>query len=298
MANMHEIKNRMKSIKETRQITRAMKLVSAAKLKKARKQLEQTLPYFDKVKQTIADIIVHSTNIESPFFDFRHEKRSRKKGLIVFCADKGLAGGYNNNIVRLAEDKLKSFPDTVLFVAGYMGRRYFEQNGYNVHQDFDYPVHDPTVRRAYYMSDLIIKLFKEEELDEVHLAYTFMHSSINLEPRCTKLLPLDPDELLSELGMHKDTGRETDYSIIYEPSPESVLDVLVQKYVKGLLYGALVEAFTSEQSARMTAMDNATSNADEMLYELNLLYNRARQAGITQEISEIVGGAAVLGKQQ
>jgi len=298
MASMHEIKTRMKSIKETRQITRAMKLVSAAKLKKARKQLEQTLPYFDKVKQTMADILVHSSNIESPFFDFRHEKESRKKGLIVFCADKGLAGGYNNNIVKLAEERLKSFPDTVLFVAGYMGRRYFEQNGYNVCQDFDYPVHDPTVRRAYYMTDFIINLFRNEELDEVHLAYTYMHSSIKLEPRCIKLLPLDPEELMSELGIEKDARLENDFPIIYEPSPEAVLDILVQKYVKGILYGALVEAFTSEQSARMTAMDNATSNADEMLYELNLLYNRARQAGITQEISEIVGGAAVLGKQQ
>jgi len=294
MSSVHEIKMRMKSIKETRQITKAMKLVAAAKLKKARKLLDETLPYFDKVKMTMADILVHSGDIDSPFFDLRHEKKSKSQAFVIFSGDKGLAGGYNHNIIKLAEEKLGDFPDAVLYIAGYMGRKHFIQKKFNVDPQFDFPVQNPTLFRAREMSEFIVDKFRKGELDEVYLVYTYMHSTIKLEPHFTKLLPLDHEELMEELGVSKDAVRIIDDPIVYEPSPESVLDVLIGKYVKGILYGALVEAFTSEQSARITAMDSATSNADEMLYELNLQYNRARQTSITQEISEIVGGAAAL----
>jgi len=294
MANMHEIKLRIKSIKETRQITKAMKLISAAKLKKARQQLEHTLPYFDKVKITMADILMHSADMNNVFFEKRAGKKDRKKGYIILTGDKGLAGGYNHNIIKLAESQLKENPEAVLLVAGHMGRGHFARKNFNVFFNFDYPVQNPTVFRAREIAEMVLELFKREELDEVYIVYTMMHSTINLEPQVMKLLPLDIDNLKQELNIPEGLQTNTEQDLVYEPSPAAVFDVLVPKYIKGIIYGTLVEAFASEQSARMAAMDNATANADEMLYKLNLFYNRARQAAITQEISEIVGGAAAL----
>ena len=294
MANMREIKLRIKSIKETRQITKAMKLISAAKLKKARQQLELTLPYFNKVKDTIADILMHSGHAESTFFEVRKDKKGRKTGFIILTGDKGLAGGYNNNIIKLAESKIKQEPDPVLFVAGHVGRNYFIRRNLNVFTDFDFPVQNPTVYRAREIADIILEQFKKGELDEVYLVYTLMVSTIKLVPQIMKLLPLNLDALNEAIGVSETAEVKIDDQFTYEPSPRAVFDVLIPKYVKGIIYGALVEAFTSEQSARMSAMDSATSNADDMLQSLNLFYNRARQAAITQEISEIVGGAAAL----
>lgn len=308
MANMREIKLRIKSIEETRQITRAMKLISASKLKKARRQLDQTRPYFTKVKSTIADILLHSENIESKYFekpqninentddrdyfDKRPEKDNKKVGIIILTGDKGLAGGYNHNIIKLAEELICGCSKSQLFIAGVIGRNYFVRNHYNVEEKFDYPVQNPTVYRAREMADDIVVQFLTHELDEIYLIYTELVSAIKMVTKNIKLLPLDLDELKEELGLHGNAQLEKDDAIIYEPSPKAVWDVLIPKYLKGIIYGALVEAFTSEQSARMAAMDNATANADDMLHQLKLNYNRARQSAITQEISEIVGGTA------
>jgi len=291
MANMREIKLRIKSIKETRQITKAMKLISAAKLKKARQQLDQALPYFDRVKSILADILQHSGDLENPFFDIRPEKAGRKKGYIIITGDKGLAGGYNHNIIKAAESHIGDDPEAVLFIAGLMGRNYFQRRGYNVYPEFDYGVQNPTVYRAREIAELILDFFKKGELDEVYIVYTKMISSIKQEPEVMQLLPLELELLGRDLNI---STTAIDESLVYEPSPKAVFSILIPKYVKGIVYGALVEAFTSEQSARMSAMDNATANADEMLQKLNLYYNRARQAAITQEISEIVGGAEAL----
>lgn len=291
MASMREIKSRIRSIKETRQITKAMKLISAAKLKKARQQLEQTKPYFDKVKSTIADILLHSGNIDNVFFDIRDEKKGKKIGYFVITGDKSFAGGYNHNIIKLTEEKVKDTPGALLLVAGHMGRSHFIRKNFNVDTEFDYSVQNPTVYRAREIAEIVLGMFSKGELDEVFLIYTKMISSIRLEPTCMQLLPLAIEALEEDI---KGSEVELDEALSYEPSHKAVFDVLIPKYVKGIVYGALVEAFTSEQSARMSAMDNATANADEMLQKLNLYYNRARQAAITQEISEIVGGAAAL----
>lgn len=294
MASMREIKLRIKSIKETRQITKAMKLISAAKLKKARQQLEQTLPYFSKVKCTIGDLLMHSGTIESPYFDIRKDKDDKKTGFIILTGDKGLAGGYNHNILKLAEDEIKKVQNPVLLVAGHMGRNYFYRREFNMFQDFDYPVQNPTVYRAREMADIVIDQFKKGQLDEVYLIFTLMVSTIKLQPQVMKILPLNLEALKEDIGVIDCSCVKVDEMLTYEPSLHAVFDVLIPKYVKGVIYGALVEAFTSEQSARMSAMDNATSNADDMLQSLNLFYNRARQAAITQEIAEIVGGATAL----
>lgn len=294
MASMREIKLRIKSIKEERQITKAMKLIAAAKLKKARQQLEQTTPYFKKVKSTIADILLHSSSIENTFFDERKEKTEKKTGFIILTGDKGLAGGYNHNVIKLAEGLIDHTENPVLFVAGHVGRNYFNRKNCKVYEDFDYPVQNPSVYRAREIGEIVLGLFRRGELDEVYLIYTNMVSAIKLVPEAVKLLPLSFDDLKADLDFDENNPVKFDDMINYEPSPKAVFDVLIPKYVKGIVYGALVEAFTSEQSARMTAMDNATANADDMLQALNLFYNRARQAAITQEISEIVGGAAAL----
>jgi F-type H+-transporting ATPase subunit gamma len=290
---MREIKIRIKSIKETRQITKAMKLISAAKLKKARQQLELTLPYFNRVRTTIADILKHSGNIDSRYFDLRHQKPVRKKGYIIITGDKGLAGGYNHNVIKLAEDTIGSDKQALLMVAGFIGRNYFIRENYNVMQDFQYGVQNPTVFRAREIAETALQMFSRGEVDEVDLIFTEMVSAIKLDPVIMKLLPLDLESLVEDV---REFDTALDENMLYEPSPKAVFDVLIPKYVKGIIYGALVESFTSEQSARMTAMDSATANADEMIQKLDLFYNRARQAAITQEISEIVGGAAAINK--
>lgn len=290
--NMREIKSRIKSITQTRQITKAMKLISAAKLKKARAQLEETLPYFHTVRENIADILTHSADVESIFFDIRNEKNGSKKAYIVITGDKGMAGGYNANIIKLTRNAIDNDKEnSLLLVAGSTGRSYFARNNYNVHTEFDYVVQNPTVFRAREIANIVLDLYTNGEVDEVYIVFTVMVSSISLEPKLLKLLPLELNALREDV---KADEVKIDQQIKYEPSPSEVLDVLIPKYIKGIIYGAFVEAFTSEQSSRMTAMDNATSNADEMLQKLNLYYNRARQAAITQEISEIVGGAAAL----
>ncbi|MDF2987977.1 MAG: synthase, gamma subunit [Eubacterium sp.] len=290
--NMREIKLRIKSINQMRQITKAMKLISASKLKKARTQLEETLPYFNKVRETIAEILAHSGDVESKYFDLRNEKAVGKKAYIIISGDKGLAGGYNSNVKKLAEQAIgKDKDNAVLLVAGNSGRSYFVRKNYNVHTEFDYAVQNPTVFRAREIAGILLDLYNKKEVDEVYIVFTQMMSAITLEPKLLKLLPLEIGALRDDV---KAEDIKIDEQIKYEPSANEVLDVLIPKYIKGIMYGCFVEAFTSEQSARMTAMDSATKNADEMLQKLNLYYNRARQAAITQEISEIVGGASAL----
>lgn len=290
--NMREIKLRIKSINQMRQITKAMKLISASKLKKARAQLEETLPYFSKVRETIAEILAHSGDVESKYFNIDNKQLGGKKAYIIMTGDKGLAGGYNSNIKKLAEQAIGPDKDNaLLLVAGNSGRSYFVKKNYKVHTEFDYAVQNPTVYRAREIAENILDLYDKNEVDEVFVVYTQMVSAISLEPKLLKLLPLEIGALREDVNAE---DIKIDEQIKYEPSSSVVLDVLIPQYIKGVVYGVFVEAFTSEQNARMTAMDSATKNADEMLSKLNLYYNRARQAAITQEISEIVGGAAAL----
>lgn len=268
-----------------------MKLISAAKLKRARKQLEHALPYFEKVRSTMVDILMHSAGIENKYFDLRNEKEGKKRAYLILTGDKGLAGGYNHNMIKAVEEHINGDKDALLFVAGNVGKSYFAKNKYNVYMEFEYPVQNPTIYRARDISELILKLFAEGVFDEMYLAFTYMQSTMSVEPQIIKLLPLELQALKEHMKMSENIEDKVDDTIVYDPSPQDVLDILVAKYVKGVIYGAFVEAFTSEQSARMTAMDNATANADDMLAQLSLSYNRARQAKITQEITEIVAGA-------
>ncbi|RXE59371.1 ATP synthase F1 subunit gamma [Acetivibrio mesophilus] len=294
MAHINEVKLRMKSVKETKQITNAMRLISAAKLKKAKRQLEQSSPYFEKVRSTMADILLRSGKIENKYFYVRDEKEDKKKVYIVITGDKGFAGGYNHNIIKFAEEHLKQDKEALLFIAGNVGRDYFAKNKYNVNMEFDYPVQNPSIYMAREITDIILGLFGDGVFDEIYIIYTHMFSSMKMEPKIMKLLPLELDALKEKLQIDENSSRIVDDSMEYEPDPKFVFDILVKKYVKGIIYGTFVESFTSEQSSRMTAMDNATSNANDMLKKLDLSYNRARQSKITQDITEIVGGAEAL----
>ena len=289
MASIKEIRTHIKSVEQTLKITNAMYLISSSNLRKARRQLNEVEPYFKKIEATISDILHHSPEIQHRFFDKRPDIRpeDRKVGFLVITGDKGLAGAYNHNILKLAEERMDRYPNTSLFVVGQVGRSYFTERGIPIDGEFLYTAQDPTVPRARDMSETMIQLYLEGDLDEIYVIFTNMVNSFKLEPTVHKLLPLDPDEFpvyeRDRDCYHRD--------VVYIPSMEAVMDRLVPGYLKGLLFSAMVESYCSEQNARMTAMKSSTDNARAMLQELDLSYDRARQSAITQEITEVVGGA-------
>lgn len=293
MASITEIRSRMRSVEQTLKITNAMYLISSAKVKKARKQLSEVEPYFDQLAKTILDIFRHSPDLQHRYIE-GHEKpkEERKTGFVVITGDKGLAGAYNHNVLKLAESYLARKKDPTLFLIGQMGRHYFEKKNISIDGEFMYTAQDPTLERAREIVDTLVGLFEQGALDDIYLVFTHTYSAMRMEPEIIKLLPLDRAMLsarrgLSEADQYRDVVR-------YEPSKEAVLDVLVPGVLKGYMFAALVESFCSEQNARMTAMDTASDSAKEMLSSLSLEFNRARQGAITQEITEIAGGAAAL----
>jgi F-type H+-transporting ATPase subunit gamma len=290
MANMKEIHSRMKSIKDIMKITNAMYLISSSKLKKARKSLLATEPYFEKLQSTIHDILVLTPHMHQVYFARREDIPSadRKRGYIVFTADKGLAGSYNHNVIKLAEEEMEKGEKNFLFVVGQVGRQYFKRKNVTIDVEFLYTAQNPSMFRAREMTETIIDLFEKGQLDEVYVIYTKMVTPMKAEPKILKVLPLERKKFERRAAGYQHAT--------FNPSPEKVMDILVPNYIKGLLFGALVEAFSSEQNARMTAMEAATSSAKDMLKELDLLYNRARQAAITQEIIEIASGAKSIKK--
>ena len=294
MTSEREIKERIKSIGDTMQITKAMKLVSAAKLKQARNQLERTLPYFERIELTIAEILIHDVHSENIYFDKRAEKKRKRNAYLILTGDKSLCGGYNNNIFKFAERYLKRDIDPLLLICGNTGKEYFKNRDYDLLEDFFYPIYSPTVNRARNIQEKIMELFREEKADNVFIIYTLLKNSFTLVPHAMRLIPLTFETLRKELGLKKIMERSFVGEFIYEPSMKEVFEVLIPKYVKGIIYTAFVEAYTSEQSARMNAMENATNNAEEMISDLKLVYNRRRQNMITQEITEIISGAEVL----
>lgn len=294
MANMSEIRTRIKGIQDIMKITNAMYLISSSKLKKARKTLLATEPYFEKLQETIHDILFYAPHMHEVFFERREEiaPKDRKKGYIVITADKGLAGSYNHNVIRRAEEEMANdeSDNTFLFVIGQVGRQYFLRKGITVDCEFLYTAQNPTMYRARDISETIIKLFKEHQLDDVYIVYTKMVTPIKSEVVCSKILPLERRKF--------ERRKAGALHAKFEPSPAVVMDHLVPNYLKGLIFGCMVESFSSEQNDRMIAMEAATKSAKEMLHDLDLMYNRARQSAITQEITEIAAGAKALKKQK
>ena len=289
MASIKEIRTHIKSVEQTLKITNAMYLIASSNLRKARKQLTDVEPFFQKIETTISDILHHSPEINHIFFDKRPSilPQDRKIGYIVVTGDKGLAGAYNHNILKLAEQKMSQHPNTSLFVVGQVGRSYFQEHGVPIDGEFLYTAQDPTVSRARDIAEPLLDLYLGGQLDEVYMIFTKMVNSFQMEPTIHKLLPLDPD-VFPEYEKNRDAYNR---DVVYVPSVKAVMDRLVPGYIEGDIFGALVESYCSEQNARMTAMKSSSDNARTMLQNLNLAYNRARQAAITQEITEVVGGA-------
>ena len=288
MASAKEIQDRMRSIKDTLKITNAMYMISSSKLKKSKKMLADTEPYFYTLQSEMSRILRHLPDMNSIYFKTNAEipERKRKAGYIVITADKGLAGSYNHNILKLAEEELEKRDDYKLFVLGELGRHYFEQKGINIDKQFHFVVQDPSLSRARRIAEDLLKLYHENQLDELYIIYTTMVNAMQEEAQVAQLLPLKKTDF--KIPVPIDIPLE---GLALKPSAEEVMDHIVPNYVVGFVYGAIVEAFSCEQNARMMAMEGATNSAKQMLKELDIEYNRARQAAITQEITEVIAGA-------
>ena len=295
MANAREIQSRINSIKSTMKITNAMYTISSSKLKKARKALTDTEPYFYALQSTIARIIRHTPDIEDPYFDTRPhiKQKDQKIGYIVVTADKGLAGAYNHNIFKLAQEQIEKGGQPVLYVVGELGQQFLSKKGIAVEEDFRYTVQNPNMSRARIIEERVVNDFLEGRLDEVHMIYTKMVNAIKMEAEIVQLLPVPKTRLESNIPI--DVHLE---EITMKPSPKAVIDAIVPNYIAGFIYGGLVESYSSEQNSRMLAMQSATKSAQDMLAELAITYNRVRQAAITQEITEVIGGAKAQKKKK
>jgi F-type H+-transporting ATPase subunit gamma len=288
---MNDIKRRIKSVTSTKQITKAMELVATAKLKRARTKLEKSKPYYNRIYKSIREIVAFSKGIRHEFLE---EREINKTLYIVLTGDRGLAGGYNSNICKLVESDVEDKSNVKLMCIGSKGRSYFLKRGYDVAYDMTGVSETPEYSNARVIGEKAIEMYRNKEVDEVKLVFTEFISTINYNPIVLDLLPLvikEKEELDKEVKT--DSGDET-IIFRYEPSPEAVLNYLIPKYINSVIYGASIEASASEQGSRRVAMESATDNAEEMIDDLNLLYNRARQASITQEITEIVSGADAL----
>lgn len=288
MANTKEIQDRIKSINDTLKITNAMYMISSSKLKKSKKMLSDTEPYFFTLQSEMSRILRHIPDISSIYFKTNEDKDAadKKVGYIVITADKGLAGSYNHNVLKIAQEQLEKNPNHSLFVLGELGRHYFEQRGIEIEKQFHYTVQNPTLNRARNISEEIIELYRKGELDEVYIIYTSMINAIQEETQIEQLLPLKKADFNIQIPV--DFKRE---ELALKPSPEVVMDRIGPDYIVGFVYGALVESFSCEQNARMMAMEAASKSAKDMLHDLDIQYNRARQASITQEITEVIAGA-------
>lgn len=339
MANAKEIQNRIKSIQDTMKITKAMYMMSSIKLRKAKQKLEDTEPFFYGLQDQIASILYHFPDMEHIFFDNRSKdklEKVKKKAFIVLSGDKGMAGAHNHNVIKEAQRLCDEAEDYKLFVIGELGRQYFMGQGYPVDETFTYSAANPTVHRARVITEMIVQMYKKEQIDEVYVVYTRMVNSMKEEVEVQQLLPLKSHEFIKMELQDKAKNGDSEHlhmkekqsdrayagnensqdnkrfddsddhydTMSYEgdffiwPSPKKVLKKLAYNYVTGFVYGALVEASASEENARMMAMQSATNNAQDMLRDLSVQYNRVRQAAITQEITEVIGGAKALKRKK
>ena len=274
-----EIKNRIRSMESTKQITKAMEMVAASKLRRAQAQVLASRPYFEILYSTINDIVDSNQDFSSPYL----QKRPVKKVMyVVIAGDRGLAGGYNSNILKLVEQEIKG-KDAVVLPIGKKAVDFFRSRKVTALTESYAEAASVGIGDCFSVAKQLSKAFLAGEFDEIHVAYTNFVSVLSQTPASLRLLPM----------IRQETGREGTVSsdILYEPGSVEVFDAIIPEYLGGILYGALCESRAAEQAARRSAMDSATQNADEMIADLSLKFNRARQAAITQEITEIVAGS-------
>ena len=288
MANAREIQGRIKSIKDTMKITNAMYMISSTKLQRARKVLAETEPFFFSIQSVIARVVRHMPDMEHRYLTHEPIGSGKKRGFLVITADKGLAGAYNHNVLKLAEEELEKSEQWNLFVVGELGRQYFSGKKIPVDEHFLYTAQHPTFDRARVIAANLLEKYDNGELDEIDIIFTTMKNGMQSETRMERLLPLTQQYYQPDM-MHVLNVYQEEFMFV--PSAEVVLESIVPNYVTGFVFGALVESFCSEHNARMMAMEAANDSAKEMLHQLSIEFNRVRQAAITQEITEVVSGA-------
>ena len=287
MASMRDIKRRKSSITSTSQITKAMKLVSTVKLQKARVAAENAKPYFENMYDVVVDMLSITDIFTSKYLNSPNSKD--KKAIIVISSNRGLAGGYNNNIVKKVLESGEFTPDnTKIYGVGLKGAENLEKRGFQVDKEFLDVIENPLYSDAMKISEEVLSDFMDGEFGEIYIAYTEFKNTVSQETKLLKLLPVEREKIQNEDNKGK-------VLMNYEPNQHTSLDIIIPKYVTSIIYGALLEAMASENGARMTAMDSATDNAKELIEELSLEFNRARQSAITQELTEIIAGAESLG---
>lgn len=281
MASMRDIKRRKGSIQSTQQITKAMKLVSTVKLQRAKQNAEKSQTYFHCMYNTVHSILRRTQNLEHKYLK---SGESGKKAVIVITSNRGLAGGYNSNVIKLITQGELANEDLAIYAIGKKGKDALAKN-YEIRADYSDVMEDPVYAEAMKISKEVLSAFENGEISEIYLAYTGFKNTVVHIPTLLKLLPVEVSE-------EEEAAQEDDHVMMnFEPKDEEALNLLIPKYITSLIYGGMIEAIASENGARMQAMDAATSNAEEMIEDLTLLYNRARQGSITQELTEIIAGA-------
>ncbi len=284
MASMRDIKRRKESVASTGQITKAMKLVSTVKLQKAKTRAESNKPYFTMLYDTMCSILARTGKIDHRYLK---PNASERKAVIAITSNRGLAGGYNNNIVK--EIAAAFTPEnTDIYALGKKGLEGLFRKGFSIVEDYSEVMNEPLYGDAIHIGKNVLASYENGEVGEIYLAYTSFKNTVVQEPKLIKLLPIDVDEIMQDVEIDVLTPMN------YEPEADEALDMIIPKYMNNILYGAFVEAVASENGARMQAMDSATKNADDMIADLSLKYNRARQSSITQELTEIIAGAEAI----
>lgn len=283
---MRDIKRRKESVASTGQITKAMKLVSTVKLQKAKARAESNKPYFTLLYDTMCSILARSGGMEHRYLT---SENSSRKAVIAITSNRGLAGGYNNNIVKEITKVFRP-EDTDIYALGKKGLEGLSRKGFHIVEDYSEVMNEPLYSDAIYIGKNVLAAYERGDVGEIYLAYTNFKNTVVQEPKMIKLLPIDVEELMQ--GSNLEIDKTTPMN--YEPEADEALDMIIPKYMNNILYGAFVEAVASENGARMQAMDSATKNADEMIADLSLKYNRARQSSITQELTEIIAGAEAI----
>ena len=289
MPSAKEIKDRISSVRDTQKITNAMYLIASTKMRKAKADLDRTMPYFSALRGEIKRIFRTVGNIDSQYFfpEGSQEDLPGACGYLVITADKGLAGAYNQNAIREAARLLDQHPDTKLFVVGEYGRRFFASHGIPIERSFLYTAQNPTMARAREISALLLDGYDRGELQKIFVVYTDMAGAMSFQARSTRLLPFHRTYFADNPKVEEPVASPFEFL----PNARAVLNSMMPSYISGFIYSALIDSFCCEQNARMTAMDSANQNAEELLGELSLRYNRVRQSAITQEITEVSAGA-------
>lgn len=287
MKNPTDIKARIKSVAETRKITSAMETISIAKMRKAMTRFESNRAYFATLRDVIRDVAAHTNAEDSRYLRPAHGKNTL---IAVIASDKGLAGGFNHNVLKLAYERITAAEHATVACVGMVAGEFFRIHGIPVEMDFAFGSSDPIVEDAREITDKIVELYDRGVVDEAYLVYTRMENSANMFPEALKLLPLPADEFDSEEELYTE--------LEYEPSAEEVFNALIPQYLTGTVYGALIQSSAAEHCSRRAAMNNATKNAGDLLEELNTDFHRARQEAVTNEISEIITAAMGVGNEK